>query len=635
MPTNYKLNDETSSIATEGNVHTPTDPIILDISSIPPMLFSKGSMREPASLDEEGSEVSLATCVAPPPMRLESRKRRACDSSMSMSLHTPNSRSCENRKPQKVGTPLSIEEKHLTPVRPNPSMSPPLALLPINEPIHEWQRTPEQRIRGDNVPDSPMYSLQGLSLRSPVLKSPAIARSPGSSFSQVPQSPRLMQSPASSFSPFSGGRRHGSLIAPKPGPSPVRQVPVTILSHQHPYSSPPKKTTSMSSSDGPRPRGNVSTFSQNHQREARESKSTRTSTHEMSSGIFFPVNDFMLPPKARLSSKPKPKPSPSRSYGTVKPLAIRSPKKTTNAAPQYAPRPRRVELRDVGNHSNLPSFPRDIVPSGKTCREDAVMDNLVLGFTSQAKCKHSSPFKRSIPKIPHDSPSCPTVVPVKPLIPVHLSSIDKESSSSNDNNHIHVPAPTTSEKHPHKSISYLRPRSFFSDESKADTSDSEQSLENFFLGHPPTFKNKGLLGPRPFSPLVHNNSRLSMFTSTGSLYGMDIIHENSASKASLCEGLPKTKSRCFSEDYNGTSIRQSTSESSLASSIGLNLDSMPSFSDLSARDIVTPPAMAYSLSGPPPIRQTLLTSSEELETPPRKYLPSVEPDHCSLDKFCF
>jgi hypothetical protein len=116
---------------------------------------------------------------------------------------------------------------------------------------------------------------------------------------------------------------------------------------------------------------------------------------------------------------------------------------------------------------------------------------------------------------------------------------------------------------------------------------------------------------------------------------MDIIDENSASKASLCEGLPKTKSRCFSEDYNGTSIRHSTSESSLASSIGLNLDSMPSYSDLSARDMVTPPAMAYSLSGPPPIRQTLLTSSEELETPPKKYLPSVEPDHCSMDKFCF
>jgi len=616
----------------------------------------------------------------PFPMRFESRKRRAC------AVHTPTS-TVQNRKPQKVGTPLAIEEttKPLLPSPPLPSTttSTTAAATPFASPetplfpIQEWQRTPPVtrtpvRRNGGDVTrtDSPLYSLQGLSLRSPALtKSPAITPSPGSSFSYVPQSPGVMQSPhssfssLSSFSPFPGGSRTGGLQGREgpwivPRPSPVRQVPVTVLSHpqQHPQSSfacptrggstprmrsdassnlammPPTSGASPKKAKlSPRPRGDVSRFFHH--------PTTDNTQDRISSRIFFPVDEFGQSPRTKRSSKRLPIKSPIKTTHTTHTTHTTTTSKTTSVpvrvAPQYsyAPKPKRDELNDVvhknyhASNSNNPTIRRKN-------REDAEMDELLLGFTSQAKHSQQvpSPLKRPILNTvsPQDYSST-LPASIKPFPSVHLSPIDKGSITT-----INVPLPRTEKQPNPKSIGYLRPRasSHFnvsSNESlkSLEPSDSEQSVDSFFLNHP---KKKGA---RAFSPLDHNNSYLSLLTSTNSLCGMDIIHENSSSKTSLLDAdIPKTKSRCFSED--GSNIRHSTSESSLASSIGLNLERMPSYSDLSARDMVTPPAMAYSLSGPPPIKQTFLTSvSTEVETPPRKYLPSVENDACTLDKFSF
>lgn len=566
------------------------------------MSFTEFKMSERPSLEQTESEVFDAIMMEDEhsQKRLESRKRRAYDSSR----RTPNSYE-EDRKTENVVTPLSMEESLIgsPPDRPQPHDT---HLKTVNE----WQKTPTRSRKTDDIAASPLSSLKGLSLRSPRLtKSPGITRSPGSSFSQVTQSPGIMQSP-SSFSPFSGKNTFDHGVGPFLAPSPVRQVPVTILNQANSnedgcirsQNDSPKKAKL-----SPRPRGKVTSFLPQPKRNEADGKA--------SSGIFFPVNDFT--PSHETKPLSRRYPEKIRAPLTVKSIN----KESVQTAPKYVPPLKRKEFSDNSIHLEKPSFAQER-QSRRGSLEETQMEDLLLGFTSQAK---------SLVDKPTEAEAHTSSLKTKDETLVHQSTIDKVPSQGPDMNEP-SPIQSSTAKNTNKSFSFLRPRASHlnEDESKIDSSDSEQSFDSFFLNHP-----AGNNLPRPFSPLAHN-SRLSILTSSDSLYGMDIIHENSASKASLCDIIPKTRSQCFCEDNthgNPIGIRPSPSESSLASSIGLNLERMPSQSDLRSRDMVTPPAMAYSLSGPPPIRETYLTSSRELKSPPRTFLPSDETYHCPLENF--
>lgn len=107
-------------------------------------------------------------------------------------------------------------------------------------------------------------------------------------------------------------------------------------------------------------------------------------------------------------------------------------------------------------------------------------------------------------------------------------------------------------------------------------------------------------------------------TSNTSLFGMNIIHENSISRGSLADvgmfpSTRKNSCKSFNEDSSssGPFLHRSKSDQSI-NSIGLCIDSCAGMSrECSHRDMVTPPVNCRAMSSPPPLKQTKLTANKD------------------------
>jgi len=117
------------------------------------------------------------------------------------------------------------------------------------------------------------------------------------------------------------------------------------------------------------------------------------------------------------------------------------------------------------------------------------------------------------------------------------------------------------------------------------------------------------------------NKEGSTSESNTSLFGMNIIHENSISNGSLADigmfsSTKKTSCRSFTnnEEYNqpsGSLLNRSKSDQSI-NSIGLCIDNYTGSNDgYSSRDMVTPPVNCRDMSSPPPLKQTRLTANKK------------------------
>ncbi len=110
------------------------------------------------------------------------------------------------------------------------------------------------------------------------------------------------------------------------------------------------------------------------------------------------------------------------------------------------------------------------------------------------------------------------------------------------------------------------------------------------------------------------NREGSTSESNTSLFGMNIIHENSISNGSLADiGIfPSTKRnscRSFNEDHTSSAsfLNRSKSDQSI-NSIGLCIDSCSGVNkEYNGRDMVTPPVNSRTMSSPPPLKQTRLS----------------------------
>lgn len=108
-------------------------------------------------------------------------------------------------------------------------------------------------------------------------------------------------------------------------------------------------------------------------------------------------------------------------------------------------------------------------------------------------------------------------------------------------------------------------------------------------------------------------------SSSTSLFGMNIIHENSISNASLAEmntsfcRLKNSEScRNLSEDSSKDSssfLNPSKSNQSI-NSLGLCIEGTVTENFVTSRDMITPPIISRPLSSPPPLKQTTLTSRQ-------------------------
>jgi hypothetical protein len=116
--------------------------------------------------------------------------------------------------------------------------------------------------------------------------------------------------------------------------------------------------------------------------------------------------------------------------------------------------------------------------------------------------------------------------------------------------------------------------------------------------------------------MTREKSSASLYGSTTSLFGMNIIHENSISNVSLVEmgstfiskrNSSKNLIDSLSSSGQSSSLNRVGSDQSI-SSLGLCLEGVTP-GQYSNRDMITPPVVSRDMSSPPPLKQTKLTNN--------------------------
>ncbi len=195
--------------------------------------------------------------------------------------------------------------------------------------------------------------------------------------------------------------------------------------------------------------------------------------------------------------------------------------------------------------------------------------------------------------------SDPSCLNLKPKF--YKSSSSKNGSSNNDNNF--------------NNLSLAAAYSFMGSSSSSKKKKRDDSNHGIYNQTFSTIDSK-------FYSSSRNKSNDSLFSdgrdksSATSLFGMNIIHENSASNASIADmscslsrngknGSYRNLSDQSSKD-SYTYLNRSKSNQSI-NSLGLCLDSSLAEGFEGNRDMITPPIISRPLSSPPPLKQTALT----------------------------
>jgi len=455
------------------------------------------------------------------------------------------------------------------------------------------------------------------------LRSPRLSKSPGSSFSNYT---KTMKSAATNSSSITGS---GAEIAHNQNyyPSPMKTVPLTIITSGMCDNSFLNKDCIPSSKER---RKTISTFISPRKTIPKLNTRPRSSDFPLSTAFHSQAqNDKDAHSSGTLLSP---------EYAFMKTEEVEeSPQSSSSSKPTLGYR----------NHVISEEFSAGVA-GGKTSSQAFKMDHEVGQFywqnnqnSTSMNHSDSNSFIIDVEPGADDVRNKNKEIPPRPYLspPIHVLTLN----NSVDNHHDTLRRSAWNKS---GSRSLFKPASTFSiealnemvrsNDSSGSLSDSgdENDTDFFFLGSPEDmlasqklshcdnndrgtskksklsgnfFNSNGLPADRTFQHLKHPNpnSRLPPSgdnmkrkqSSTVSLFGMNIIHENSISNASLADFSYSSKQT----SSNTFSIRREKSDNSLGLSIDLD-NSMNNYTDCRNRDIVTPPVITRAMTSPPPLK---------------------------------